>query len=230
MRVSLSIALFLAIYSAASADEPNFEPLSVIDDYVAVSRAQQDRLEGASMEVDIVAEVPKLHKAGSLHALRRISRFGRRITYDALRFEGDRSIKSDVIARYLTAESEALKVEPAALAVTPANYKFKYKGRIEANGRQVYVFGVKPRRKKVGLYVGELWVDALTHLELREAGRLVKSPSMFVRKIEFVKDFRIESGVAIPARIVSSVDTALVGRANLNVAYSSVLLAGGDSQ
>jgi hypothetical protein len=175
------------------------------------------------MEVEIAAEVPKLHKSGRLHGLRRISALGR-ITYDALRFEGDRSIKNDVIARYLTAEAEALKSGPTDLGVTPANYKFKYKGLVEKEGRKVYAFHVSPRKKKVGLFVGELWLDRETHLAVRESGRMVKSPSVFVKKIEFVREYEILGGIAIPRRIESSVDTRLVGTAKLTVAFTSFSL------
>ena len=230
------ITLFLSLSGVALAAEAGFEPAGIIDDYVAVSKAQQNRLQGASMEMDIEAEVPNLHRHGRLHALRRISSLGR-ITYDALRFEGDRSIKNDVIARYLSAEAEALRSAPAALAVTPANYKFKYKGLIDADGRKVIAFHVTPRKKRVGLFVGELWLDPETHLPLRESGRFVKNPSIFVRKIEFVRDYQIRDGVAIPSRHRWTVETRIVGKANLSVAYSSVSLAGetptipgGDSQ
>ncbi len=231
MRVSSYFAPFLAVCSGLFADEANFEA-AIIDDYVAVSKAQESRLEGATMEVDIDADVPQLHKSGHLHALRRISALGRRITYDALRFEGDHSIKNEVIARYLTAESEALKSEPARTAVTPINYKFKYKGLLERDGRKVYTFHVSPRKKRMGLFVGELWLDPETHLPVRESGRLVKNPSVFLRKIEFVTDYSIEGGVAIPARSQYSVDTRLVGRTNLSVAFSSISLSvpGGESQ
>jgi hypothetical protein len=224
-------ALFLAVCSGAFADSANFEA-AIIDDYVAVSKAQESRLQGATMEVDIEAEVPQLHKSGRLHALRRISALGRRITYDALRFEGDRSVKNEVIARYLTAESEALKSEPATMAVTPVNYKFKYKGLLEKDGRKVYAFHVSPRKKRTGLFVGELWLDPDTHLPVRESGRLVKNPSVFLRKVEFVTDYAIEGGVAIPARSQYSVDTRLVGKTTLSVAFSSVSLPvpAGDSQ
>jgi hypothetical protein len=229
LRTSGIIALFLGVFSGAFADEANWEPSALIDDYVAASTAQEGRFRGASMEVDIVAEVPKLHKTARLHALRRISAFGRRITYDALRFDGDHGLKNDVIARYLTAESEALKSEPATMAVTPVNYKFKYKGLMVRDGRKVYAFRVTPRKKKLGLFVGELWLDPETHLAVREAGRLVKNPSVFVRRIDFVRDFRIENGVSIPTRVESSVDTVLVGKANVSVAYSSVSMAGADN-
>jgi hypothetical protein len=224
LKASSYFAVFLAVCSSAPAGEANFEA-AIIDDYVAVSKAQESRLEGATMEVDIEAEVPQLHKRGRLHALRRISALGRRITYDALHFEGDRSVKNEVIARYLTAESEALKFEPAATAITPVNYKFKYQGLLERDGRQVYAFHLSPRKKKVGLFVGELWLDPETHLPVRESGRLVKNPSVFVRKIEFVRDYRIAGGVAIPTRIQSSVYTRLVGKANLSIAFSSVSLS-----
>ena len=230
MRVSSYFALFLAVWSVAFADDANFEA-SIIDDYVAVSRAQESRLDGATMEVDIAAEMPKLHKSGRLHALRRISALGR-ITYDALRFEGDHSIKNEVIARYLTAESEGLKSEPAATAVTPVNYKFKYQGLLERDGRKVYAFHVSPRKKKAGLFVGELWLDSETHLRIRESGRLVKNPSIFLKKVEFVRDYSIEGGIAIPARAQYSVDTRLVGKTNLSVDFSSVSLPipAGDSE
>ena len=231
MRVSTYFALFLAVCTGAFADEANFEASAIIDDYVAVSKAQESRLEGATMEVDIEAEVPQLHKSGSLHALRRISALGRRITYDALRFEGDRSVKNDVITRYMTAEAEALKSESTTMAVTPVNYKFKYKGLLERDGRQVYAFHVSPRKKRAGLFVGELWLDPETHLRVRESGRLVKNPSVFLRKVEFVRDYSIQGGVAIPAHAQYSVDTRLVGKTNLSVAFSSVSLPipGGDS-
>src|SRR3954447_24691817 len=124
------VTAFLVFTSVAFADETTFEPSLIIDEYVTASIAQQSKLAGASMEVEIQAEVPKLHKAGRLRALRRISSLGR-ITYDALRFEGDRSIKRDVIVRYLTAEAEAFKSGASDLGVTPANYKFKFKGLAE---------------------------------------------------------------------------------------------------
>ena len=80
------------------------------------------------MDVDIQASLPKLKKQGRLQALRRISSLGR-ITYEMLKFEGDGTVKNNVIARYLTAEAQAQNTdEMPSLSVTPENYKFKYKG------------------------------------------------------------------------------------------------------
>ncbi len=178
------------------------------------------------MEVEINAELPKLHKSGRLLALRRISELGR-ITYEALRFEGDKRIKNDVIARYLTAESEVQNGQVASLAVTPANYKFKFQGLIERDGRKVYAFRVSPRKKRVGLYQGDLWVDAENHLPVRESGRLVKNPSVFVSRVEFVRDYQTVEGVALPKRLLTSVKTRLVGKATLSIDFRAVSLSAG---
>lgn len=223
MPVRFWVLAVLGLCSVAIADETISEPSVIIDEYVAASLKQQGKLEGASMEVEIEAEVPKLHRSGRLRALRRISALGR-ITYDALRFEGDGRIKNDVIARYLTAEAEAIKSGPTDMAVTPANYKFKFKGLVEKQGRKVYAFHVSPRKKKVGLFDGELWLDPETHLAVREAGRMVKSPSVFVKRIDFVREYEIQGGIAIPRRIESLVETRLVGKAKLSVAFSAFSL------
>ena len=79
---------------------------------IARSRGTSEHsLDGASMEVDIDASLPKLKKHGRLHALRRISPLGR-ITYERLQFEGDGTVKNEVIARYLTAESGGAEQTP----------------------------------------------------------------------------------------------------------------------
>jgi len=90
----------------------------IVENYCAASRGQEQSFQGASMDVEIQASLPKLKKQGRLHALRRISALGR-ITYEMLRFEGDGTVKNQVIARYLTAEAEAQKDQSPSLSVTP---------------------------------------------------------------------------------------------------------------
>jgi len=215
-------AVSLGALSAATVTGPD----SVVENYWAAAKQQEHALQGSSMEVDIEASLPKLKKHGRLHGLRRISRLGR-ITYEALRFEGDNSVKNHVIARYLAAEVEAQADGSPSLAVTPANYKFKYKGPKESAGQAVEVFQVTPRHKRVGLFKGEIWIDAKTFLCVRESGRLVKPPSLFLKQIEFVKEFTIQNGISVPLQIHSVVDTRLVGPAELTIDFRNVSLAGG---
>jgi hypothetical protein len=167
----------------------------VVGRYLAATREQATALRGASMTVDIDANVPKLKKSGKLHALRNISKIGT-VTYRMLGFNGDNSVKKDVIARYLSAELQA-QTGPD-LGITPENYKFKYKGIQAHDGHAHYVLAVTPRKRQVGLFRGELWLDQNTYMPVREAGRFVKSPSIFLKKMEFVRTYELHDGVSIP--------------------------------
>lgn len=170
------------------------------------------------MDVEISGSLPKLKKQGKLHALRHISSLGR-ITYDALRFEGDNTVKKEVIARYLTAEAEAQR--SSSLEVTPDNYKFKYKGHGEVDGREAHVFQVSPKQKRQGLFKGEIWIDAATYLRVQESGYLVKNPSLAIRKVAFVRKYEIRNGISVPRQVQSVTDTWLVGKAELTIDYSN---------
>jgi hypothetical protein len=161
-----------------------------------------------------------LRKQGTLRALRVMSNVGR-ITYRVLGFQGDNTVKKDVIARYLQADQQ--NQNDSRLALSPANYKFKFKGQKQTdNGEQAYVFQLVPRKKRVGLFKGELWLDAMSCLPVYEKGRLVKNPSIFFKKVDFERAFAIQDGVSVPARMNSTIHTRIVGKVQLYVNYSSI--------
>jgi hypothetical protein len=143
-----------------------------------------------------------------------------------LSFQGDATVKKDVIARYLQVDQNAQK--DRKLAVIPANYKFKFKGEREANlGREVYVFQVSPRRRRTGLFKGEVWLDAKTYLPVYERGRFVKNPSVFFKKVDFERAYSIDGGVAVPEHVSSTIQARIVGRIELSVEYSNFSPAAG---
>jgi hypothetical protein len=217
--ILFALSLVAPAAKADSAAPIGTPPPDVLDRYLEASQESATAFRGYSMAVDIQAQLPKLKKQGHLQALRHISKIGR-VTYDALKFAGDNTIKTNVIARYLTAEVQA-QGGTGDLSISPANYKFKYKGLANREGRQLHVFEVKPHKKRVGLFKGEVWVDPDTYLPVREAGQFVKNPSLFLKKVEFTREYDIRDGVAFPARIASIVDTRLVGKAQINITFSN---------
>jgi hypothetical protein len=220
LRLSLIYVVAAGVGLGLGWAEPAKPPMpeeELVERYLVAAEGQQDALRGATQEVDIDAAVPKLKKQGKLHALKSISKLGR-ITYHALGFSGDNTVKTEVIARYLKAEVDAADGS-SNLSITPKNYKFKYKGTEEHNGRQAYVLHVTPREKRVGLFKGELWLDAETYLPVRESGSLVKSPSIFLKKMQFVREYGIENGVSTPQRIESKVETRFFGPVELSISY-----------
>jgi hypothetical protein len=192
-----------------------------VEQYCAATRRQAEVMQAASMEVEIAGSIPKLKKQGRLNGLRHITALGR-ITYDALRFQGDDTVKKNVIAKYLQAEEQSQ--QDPSLAVTPDNYRFKYKGRSQLDGREAHVFQVSPKKKRPGLYRGELWVDAETSLRVQESGFLVKTPSIVLRKVHFVRTYKIRDGMSAPVRMESVADTWLVGKTELTIDYTNFSL------
>jgi hypothetical protein len=212
--------------TAFSADAPALPPETIVQNYCAATQ-QAFGGKAASMEIEIHASLPSQKKQGRFHALRKINPFGR-ISYAKAEFEGDNAVKNQVVERYLQAEAEAQQDGDAeAMAVTPANYKFQYKGEKTEDARAVHVFQVTPLHKRKGLFKGEVWIDAETYLPVREAGKLIKSPSIFVKRVAFVRTFDIRDGLSIPVQVQSVVDTVF-GSAELTVDFSNFALADAD--
>lgn len=194
----------------------------VLQRYLARNGETRDALRDISMEVDIEAELPMLKKQGTLRALRHISKLGK-VTYEVISFIGDNMVKKDVIARYIAAETQTSSDEDRQqLAINENNYRFKYRGMYETNDWRLYLFEVKPRRKKAGLFNGWLWIEADSALPVRESGRFVRNPSVFLKRVEFTRDYVVQDGIAVPRQIESTIQTRLVGRANLQIRFGEV--------
>lgn len=222
-RLLAGLAL-LAVTGAVQA-EPPAPPRTgdeILNRYLSALEAQRARLRDVTMEVDIDAEIPSLNKTGRLTALRRISKVGQ-VTYQVVSFMGDNMIKKDVIARYISAEvKSSTNGEADSLAINAENYKFRYRGMYGDGDWRLHLFEVKPRKKRPGLFEGWVWVEDKTALPVRESGRFVKTPSVFLKRIEFIRDYRIRDGVAFPARIESQILTRVVGTAKISIAFTGV--------
>jgi hypothetical protein len=221
-RFVLAVLIMFPALAGAAADADADEDqtttsTAIIAKFVQASQTHEDALRGASMQVSIDASIPKLKEHATLRALRKISKVGT-ITYRVLGFQGDNTVKNDVIARYLQAEQQGQGDQK--LALTPENYKFKFRGRHHQNGKEVYAFQISPRKKKVGLFKGDIWLDTQTYLPIMEKGRLVKNPSIWFKKVQFERDFAIKNGVAVPEHMSSTIDVRLIGPVQLNIDYS----------
>jgi len=166
--------------------------------------------------LEIEASLPKLRKRGHLRAIRRLNQAGN-ADYEVLEIAGDRTVRQQVIERYLTAQTTASEVPAESVAMTPANYLFRYQGAVRAGDAVAYVFRIQPRKKRIGLISGELWLDAETGAAVRQSGRLVKSPSLFVKSVGIVRETVLSQGVAQMLLTHLSVNTRLVGLADLTV-------------
>jgi hypothetical protein len=166
--------------------------------------------------VEIEAALPKLDKQGHLRAIRRLLPLGKP-DYQVVEIAGDQTVTKQVIGRYLSAEVHAATIPASSVAITPANYKFRYKCAMTSGGSQIYVFLIAPRKKREGLINGELWIDGETGAVVRQSGYLVEKPSIFVKRVNVIQETAIRDGSAEERVTHLSVDTRLVGRAELTI-------------
>lgn len=164
--------------------------------------------------IEIRATLPKSEKMARLRAIRRLLPFGKP-EYQVLESAGDDTVRRQVIVRYLSADAQAQEMPSASVAITPANYKFRYRGVVQSRSGAVYVFQITPRQKREGLIQGVLWIDGETGVAARQSGYLVEKPSIFVKRIDLTREITLNNGVAESRVTHVSVDTRLVGRAEL---------------
>jgi hypothetical protein len=192
----------------------------ILGKYLEASKNRQAASSHESVEMDINASIPKLKEHGRLKALRKISSVGR-ITYHVLGFQGDNTVKNQVIARYLQAEQQG-QSDSEKMDISPANYKFKLKGRRETEaGRKVYIFALSPRHKRLGLFKGEMWLDAASYLPVFEKGKWVKNPSFIFKSVEFERAYSMRNGIPVPATTTIVSDTRVVGKVQIEINYSN---------
>lgn len=202
---------------AAPAALPRMAPELALQVCRGRSVIQAAQLASYSATTLIRAQLPDTSQSGE-YEVQQHYLAPRTLAFKALRFTGDVFVKTNVITRLLQSEVDHVqKDDPALNAISPPNYKFSYKGTSEMGGRLVHVFQLKPRQKRAGLFKGRIYVDAYTGSLVRAEGRPAKSPSLFIKKIDFVQDYADIGPFTFPVHIHSEANARIVGRAIVDV-------------
>ncbi|HUN88068.1 MAG TPA: hypothetical protein VMU28_04730 [Terriglobales bacterium] len=196
---------------------PQMSPQIALLQYQVHAQRQAAELGSTEDTTTITAELPDAAKRGR-YRLKRIYSAPKTLAFKVIDFAGDGFVKSNVMNRLLQSEADQVKKDqPALTAVTPANYRFSFKTTQTMNGRLVHVYQVKPREKRDGLFKGRIYIDAYSGTMLRAEGRLVKSPSVFIKKVEFTQDYAQVGDFNLVSHIHSVTDTRIIGRAIVDI-------------
>ena len=191
-------------------------PALAFGKYIASLQERNLFTESGQVSMEIDASLPSLAKEGRMFAVRHTNA-SERSEYSDVRLDGDPTVKHEVIARYLAAEEQAEGIPYSSVAVTPANYKFRYAGSVETRGTMVYIFQITPKTKRTGLIRGQIWIDSTTGIAVHQVGRVVKQPSVFIRRIEVSRDVNLREGVPCVRVTNVAIYTRLMGRAELKI-------------
>jgi hypothetical protein len=196
---------------------PRMAPELALSTYQQRLARQNLLLTGYSASTVIAADLPDTSQRGEFELKRRYIA-PNQLKFTPVKFTGDGFVKSNVITRLLQSEVDHVsKGGSSQTAISEANYKFSYKGLEAVDGQFVHVFQVKPRKKRPGLFKGRIYLDVYAGSLRRAEGTLVKTPSFFVKKIEFVQDYADVNEFTFPAHVHSIAKTRLIGRAVVDV-------------
>jgi len=204
---------------SATSAMPVVSPEAALELMAKHSAEQSEQLAGFESDTVITADLPDTSQHGEYELLRKFTAEPRALSYAVVRYSGDGFVKTQVITRFLQSEVEHVKDDPRASAITDANYKFSYKGTQTVNGHFTYVFQLKPRHKAPRLIKGKIYLDASSGMLRRMEGRVSKSPSFFIRSIDFTQDFEEIDGFNMPTRLQSTTRAHVIGRAFVNIVY-----------
>ncbi|MEO8257636.1 MAG: hypothetical protein ABI868_09865 [Acidobacteriota bacterium] len=102
--------------------------------------------------------------------------------------------------------------------ITADNYVFEDRGS-GAGSEGLAWLSIKPRRKAGLLIDGSIFLRPSDGELLKLEGRLVKSPSFWVRRVDIVRHYERLAGVRMPVALESSANLLIGGRSTLRMTY-----------
>ena len=128
---------------------------------------------------------------------------------------GDGAVAEEVIARYFTIEEQMENLPRSSTLITPENYRFQFRGQVKTGNGSAYVYDITPKKRRPGLFKGQIWIDAVTGAELLVSGHLTDTPSP-TGSITFVRETNLDaSGYTRVTHLTFAVP--LLGRSELIV-------------
>jgi hypothetical protein len=201
----------------STVSSPRMSPELALEIYEQRQQRQKSSLAAYSDDTLMVADLPSTRQKGEYELKRSYSAPGT-VKFTPVKFVGDSFVKTNVLIRLLQSEVEhASKNDGSLTAISGANYKFSHKTSEVMDGRLVHVYQVRPHKKRVGLFKGKVYIDASNGALLRAEGTMVKSPSVFIRKVEFVQDYADIGGFMLPTRLHSVSKVRILGKTIVDV-------------
>ena len=182
--------------------------------YIASLQQHDTFTEVGPVAVLIEASLPHFYKDAQLLAVRRMGE-NERSEYGIVGLEGDGAALDEVTTRYFALQQEIENLPFSSIQVSPENYKFRLRGEVKTGIGTAYVYEVTPRKRRPGLFKGQIWIEAGTGAEVLMSGRLERAPSIG-GSVDFVRETKLDG--AGYARITHlSFTVPLLGRSELVV-------------
>jgi hypothetical protein len=104
-------------------------------------------------------------------------------------------------------------------AISPANYDAQLVGTDQYDGRDAYVLALTPKRRDKYLFIGRVWIDRQDFAIAKIEGEPAKSPSFWVVRAPFVREYQRINTFWLPLRDETHSQIRFVGEYILRVEY-----------
>jgi hypothetical protein len=134
--------------------------------------------------------------------------------------KGSGFVRHRVFQRLMKVEEKRIRVnkDPDSL-ITPENYALEVVGKDRVGNSDCSVVHAVPKRKEIDLFEGKIWIDNHDFAIVKIAGHLAKSPSFWIKQVDFVRDYQKIDGFWLPSREEAISAIRIFGKETLTVDY-----------
>jgi len=148
---------------------------------------------------------------------------GAGFSFTIVREGGSEFVRNKILRGLLTSEADLIaKGKPLRAALASRNYAFADGGTTDAGQRRILLH---PVRKSEGIVKGSVLLDTDGQV-VRIEGRLVKSPSFWLRDIDVTWKYGRFGETIVPIEMTSAGRVRLFGRSTFKMTYDYVSVDG----
>lgn len=148
----------------------------------------------------------------------------RGFTFEIIREGGSEYVRNKILRGVLTGEQKLIATGKRLRASLEAkNYAFEDGGTTDQGLQRILL---KPAKKSDGIVNGSLFLEPDSGAVIRIEGRLVKSPSFWLRDVDVIWKFAYIDGHIVPVEMTSTGRVRLFGRSSFRMIYDYVSIDG----
>lgn len=149
---------------------------------------------------------------------------GRGFTFEIVREGGSEYVRNKILRGMLSSEQDLIaRGKRLRASLEAMNYQFEDGGLTDDGLQRITLI---PAKKSDGILRGNLLLDPTSGLITSLQGRLVKSPSFWLRDVDVTYKFAHIGGHALPVEMTSAGRVRMFGRSNFKMTYDYVSVDG----
>lgn len=104
-------------------------------------------------------------------------------------------------------------------SITPQNYSFRLLGEEDMDGYHCFAVEAIPKRNDKYLFKGKIWIHATDFAIVRITGQPAKSPSFWIKRVDFVRRYQKIGNFWLPLKDESTSQVRIFGTQILTIDY-----------